>query len=105
MRVAMMSVLTIACAVAFAVPSGWAFTDSHGKLTVLVDAKKDHAKKDRKHREGTEQGTMQETPRNSQPGMSGATEENKRGRSNSGSTEDGGSRDRSHADQNQGGRS
>jgi hypothetical protein len=43
-------------------------------------------------------------PRDSQPAMTGTNEENRDG-SNSGSTEDGGSGDRIHADQNQGGRS
>lgn len=48
-------------------------------------------------------GTMAGAPRDSQPGMTGTNAEDVG--TNSGTTEDGGSGDRSHADQNQGGRS
>jgi peptidase YpeB-like protein len=76
--------------------------------TVYVDAQNgqvrasDRAEADTPSRRGHTGATG--SPRNSQPGTSG-TDPDSRGKPNSGSTQDGGSGDRIHSDQNQGGRS
>jgi len=74
--------------------------------TVYVDAQSGQVQA--MDRSGTDarrgQGGDMGSPRNSQPGTTG-TDPDTRGKPNSGSTQDGGSGDRIHSDQNQGGRS
>jgi hypothetical protein len=73
--------------------------------TVYVDAQNGQVRTAEAATDGRRgQAGAMGSPRNSQPGTTG-TDPDSRGKPNSGSTQDGGSGDRIHTDQNQGGRS